>query len=174
MSECVADEIVDSVVKVAVVVAEGGVVDVLHVLPEDIAPPAVCTVVNVPLMDTGDDEDVASPDPVVEVTETGTAVAGLAGGSIEKISLLFSGSKADCDERLSTELQLMERVESSSAKPESVSLIKVVVADESVVLVALGVDCTGDADSEVSDNAADDVAAADEVTEAGGGVDITG
>lgn len=50
-----------------------------------------------------------------EGIDTGTAVAGFAGGSIENRSLLFNGSNADCEDKLSTELQLIERVESSSA-----------------------------------------------------------
>jgi len=48
-------------------------------------------------------------------TETGTAVGVAAAGSMLNRSLLFSGSSADCELRLSTELQLIERVESSSA-----------------------------------------------------------
>lgn len=66
-------------------------------------------VVSLPFVkdDEGDDDD--------EGIDTGTAVAGFAGGSMENRSLLFNGSKADCEDKLSTELQLMERVESSSA-----------------------------------------------------------
>lgn len=78
--------------------------------------------VNVPLIATDiDEEEVASlpfvedDEDVEEGIETGTAVAGLTGGSMENKSLLFNGSKADCDDKLSTELQLIERVESSSA-----------------------------------------------------------
>lgn len=102
---------------VAVVVAEGGVVEaLLQALEHDNAAPEDCTVANVPLMATEDDDEVlVSPVTTVDVTDTGTAVAGLAGGKMENMSLLFRGSKADCEDRLSTELQLMDLVDSSSA-----------------------------------------------------------
>lgn len=137
VSECVADEMVDRVVNVAVVVAEGGVVEVLLQEFEDDAVPCDCTVVKVPLMATDADVDEAAS--TADVTDTGTAVAGLAGGSMEKMSLLFNGSKADCEDRLNTELQLIDLVDSSSAKPESLSDINELEADVRLVQVVLAV-----------------------------------
>lgn len=127
MSECVADEIVDRVVNVAVVEEDGDVeqADDRLVEPEPeeepheeplwLWPPLACTVVKLPLK--------ASVDPPEEDAEllllamhTGTAAGGVAAaGRMLNRSLLFSGSSADCELRLSTELQLIERVESSSA-----------------------------------------------------------
>lgn len=130
VSECVAEEMVESVVNVAVdeevhvlyaaLLLLLLVVDALAlVLEADVD----CTVVKVPLMATADAGVVLSDALVfvvkAAVTGTGVAVAGLvidnAGGNMAKRSLLLSGSNADCDDKLSTELQLMERVESSSA-----------------------------------------------------------
>lgn len=130
VSECVAEEMVESVVNVAVDEEVHVLYAALLLLLLAVDVPALvpvadvdCTVVKVPLM--------ATPDLCVElsdalacvvkaaVTDTGVAVAGLvidnAGGNMAKRSLLLSGSSADCDDKLSTELQLMERVESSSA-----------------------------------------------------------
>lgn len=112
VKEYVDEDIVESVVNV---------VGVLLLFPEvlvnadvedvDIEPLLLelCTdeAVNVPLIET-DAED----------SGTGTAAGGLvddvAGGRIVNKSLLFSGSRADCEDKLSTELQLIERFESSS------------------------------------------------------------
>lgn len=76
--------------------------------------PLACTVVKLPLK--------ASVDPLEDAEllllamHTGTAAGGVAAaGSMLNRSLLFSGSSADWELRLSTELQLIERVESSSA-----------------------------------------------------------
>lgn len=85
------------------------------------------------------DADVDEAASTADVTDTGTAVAGLAGGSMEKMSLLFNGSKADCEDRLNTELQLIDLVESSSAKPESLSDINELEADVRLVQVVLAV-----------------------------------
>lgn len=53
-----------------------------------------CTVLNVPLMATA--SELALTSLLAELgRDTGTAVAGLAGGNIENKSLLFNGSKAD-------------------------------------------------------------------------------
>lgn len=157
MSECVADEMVESVVNVAVVEKVGEVngaeiVEAAAVaVADDVADvAAVDNVVNVPLMATvfaacveeisvsvvveEDDanDDAELEEAVVAVadagSDTGIAVAGFVndetGGKMANRSLLFNGSKADCEDRLSTELQLIERVESSST---SSSVVVVVV-----------------------------------------------
>lgn len=131
MSECVAEEIVESVVNVAVdeeVLVLYAVLLLLLLLVIELLALVLeagvdCTVVNVPLMATAVVCVALSVGlmfvDIAAVTGTGVAVAGLvidnAGGSMAKRSLLFSGSSADCDDKLSTELQLMDRVESSSA-----------------------------------------------------------
>lgn len=129
VSECVADEIVESVVKVAVEEEVHVLNAVLLLLLEANALVLVleadvdCTVVKVPLMATAGVCIVLSVAltlvVVAAVTGTGVAVAGFvidnAGGNMAKRSLLLSGSSADWDDKLSTELQLIERVESSSA-----------------------------------------------------------
>ncbi|KAH8264308.1 hypothetical protein KR038_006355 [Drosophila bunnanda] len=110
VSECVAEEMVDRVVKVAVVELELPLL--LLLLPLLLFPLFACTVVKLPLNASVEDEEELA---LLAGTETGTAVGVAAAGSMLNRSLLFSGSSADCELRLSTELQLMERVESSSA-----------------------------------------------------------
>lgn len=103
VSEWVAEEMVDRVVNVAVV----------ELLPQELLlPPLACTVVKLPLNASVDPEEELE---LLAGTETGTAVGVAADGSMLNKSLLLSGSNADCELRLSTELQLMDRVESSSA-----------------------------------------------------------
>lgn len=132
--ECVADEIVDRVVKVVAVEEElknndGGVV-LLQLLLEltadaDALVVNVCAVVeNILLTVTAEEEppiDLCSSsklDVIVvlpqEVNSTGTAVAGFDGGNIENRSLFVNGSKDDCEDKLNTELQFIDLMESSS------------------------------------------------------------
>lgn len=127
MSECVADEIVDSVVNVAVVEEEGDVEQMEDEPVELLAPeelpqeeplwlwlPLACTVVKLPL--NASVEPLEFEEDELLAMHTGTAAGGVAAaGRMLNRSLLFSGSSADCELRLSTELQLIERVESSSA-----------------------------------------------------------
>lgn len=133
--EYVDDDIVDKVVNVVGVLLDGLVAD------EDTELLLLCTedAVNVPLIETDE-----------EFSETGVATGGLvddvAGGRIVNRSLLFRGSSADCEERLRTELQLMERLESSSPYPESLSLVVVVfetgvtgVGDTGLAMIGNGV-----------------------------------
>lgn len=140
VSEYVDDDIVDRVVKVV------GVLLLFTALLNDdgedvdTEPPLVllCTedAVNVPLIET-----------VVDVSETGTAAGGLvddvAGGRIVNRSLLLSGSNADCEDRLRTELQLMDRFESSSPYPESLSLDVVVVLIGTTAVAVTGLGLAG-------------------------------
>lgn len=115
------DDIVERVVKVVGVLLACGLVkeddddvdtELLLLCTED--------AVNVPLIETDD-----------ALSGTGVADGGLvddvAGGRIVNRSLLFRGSNADWEDKLRTELQLMERFESSSPYPESLSLDVVVL-----------------------------------------------